>query len=322
MDTTLEYARRTHEKLQRDFGPTLNEALADPYTIEISLNPDGRLWRERLNEAMCCIGRIEPAKAEAIIKTVASHLNKEVTLQSPLLEGELPPDGARFAAQLPPVVSAPTFSIRKPAIRSLSLGAYQEQGSITARQHSALQEAVRDHRNILVVGGTSSGKTTFVNALIETMVSAGPHERLVILEDTREIRCAAENCVQYRSSPTTSMTELLRTTLRMRPDRILVGEVRGPEALDLLMAWNTGHEGGAATVHANNARAGLVRLEMLVSMHRDAPARIQPLIAAAVDVVVHITRTPEGRRVREIVRVLGFEHDEYRTEPFGEETGT
>lgn len=321
MDTTVtEFTRRTHDKLLRDFGPTLSAALADPLTLEVALNPDGRLWHERLNEPMRCIGTIEPARGEAIIKTVASHLGKEVTRDSPLLEGELPPDGARFAAQLPPIVSAPTFSIRKPAIRSLSLQVYQEQGAITPAQHAALHAAVVDHRNILVVGGTSSGKTTFVNALIEAMVSAGPHERLVILEDTREIRCAADNCVQYRSSSTTSMTELLRTTLRMRPDRILVGEVRGPEALDLLLAWNTGHEGGAATVHANNARAGLVRLEMLVSMHRDAPARIQPLIAAAVDVVVHISRTPQGRRVQEIVRVLGFEHGEYRTEPFGEET--
>jgi P-type conjugative transfer ATPase TrbB len=321
MDTTVaEYARRTHEKLLRDFGPILNAALLDPRTIEIALNPDGRLWHERLNEPMRCIGHIEPARAEAIITTVASHLGKEVTRQSPLLEGELPPDGARFAAQLPPIVTAPTFSIRKPAISSISLEAYRKQGALSSRQHAALQAAVREHRNILVVGGTSSGKTTFVNALIEEMVASGPHERLVILEDTREIRCAADNCVQYRSSPTTSMTHLLRATLRMRPDRILVGEVRGPEALDLLMAWNTGHEGGAATVHSNNALAGLVRLEMLVSMHRDAPARIQPLIAAAVDVVVHITRTPEGRRVQEMVRVLGYEHGEYRTQPFGEET--
>ena len=179
---------------------------------------------------------------------------------------------------------------------------------------AVLKAAVEAHRNVLVIGGTGSGKTTFVNALIAHMVAADPNERLVILEDTREIRCSAQNAVQYHSSPAVSMTELLRTTLRMRPDRILVGEVRGPEALDLLMAWNTGHEGGASTVHANNARAGLVRLQMLVSMHRDAPTAIEPLIAEAVDVLVHIARSASGeRRVQEVLEVLGHGADGYRT---------
>ncbi len=321
MDTSpSEFALRTHEKLLRDFGTTLRAALEDPRTIEVLLNPDGRLWQERLNERMRCIGHIDAARAEAVIKTVASHLGKEVTKLSPLLEGELPPDGARFSAQLPPVVSAPTFSIRKPAIHAISLEDYLRQGALSAVQYSALKCAVRDHRNILVVGGTSSGKTTFVNALIAQMVLQGPEERLVILEDTREIRCAADNCVQYRSTPSTSMTSLLRTTLRMRPDRILVGEVRGPEALDLLMAWNTGHEGGAATVHANNAYAGLVRLQMLVSMHPDAPSQIEPLIGEAVDVIVHIARTAEGRRVQQVLEVLGYERDGFKTRTFEEES--
>jgi len=311
---TTEFERRTREKLGRDYGAVLSAALEDPLTIEILLNPDGRLWQERLGEPMHCIGHIDGARAEAIIKTVASHLGKEVTRQSPLLEGELPPDGARFAAQIPPIVPAPAFAIRKPAIKLLELDDYVRQGTLGASHCAALKAAVHAHRNILVIGGTGSGKTTFVNALIAHMVAIDPKERLVVLEDTREIRCSAENSVQYHSSAAVSMTELLRATLRMRPDRILVGEVRGPEALDLLMAWNTGHAGGCATVHANDARAGLVRLQMLVSMHRDAPRRIEPLVAEAVDVIVHITRTGSGqRRVQEVLEVLGLEPDGYST---------
>jgi type IV secretion system protein TrbB len=312
--TPSEFERRTREKLLRDFGSVLSAALEDPCTIEVLLNPDGRLWQERLGEAMRCIGHIDRARGEAIIKTVASHLGKEITHSTPLLEGELPPDGARFAGQLPPVVPAPTFAIRKPAIKLFQLDDYVAQGALAEHHCAALKDAVAAHRNVLVIGGTGTGKTTFVNALIAHMVAIAPDERLVILEDTREIRCTAENSVQYHTSATVTMTELLRTTLRMRPDRILVGEVRGPEALDLLMAWNTGHEGGAATIHANNARAGLVRLQMLVSMHRDAPARMEALIAEAVDVIVHITRTPEGRRVQEVLQVLGFGPDGYSTQ--------
>jgi hypothetical protein len=147
--------------------------------------------------------------------------------------------------------------------------------------------------------------TTLVNALVGEVTAQFPAERLIIIEDTGEIRCAAANYVQYHTSPERSMTDLVRTSLRMRPDRILVGEVRGPEALDLLMAWNTGHEGGIATLHANNAEAGLARLCTLVSMHPNAPREIEPLIGDAVDVLVHIARKdgPPGRIVREVLRV-------------------
>ena len=308
-----EFDRRTREKLRRDLGGVLGEALEDPLTIEVLLNPDGRLWLERLGEPLRCIGIMDAVRAEAVIKTVASHLGKEVTRESPWLEGELPPSGARFAGQVPPIVTAPVFAIRKPAVSALRLEDYVLDSALTEHHWAVLRSAVEAHRNILVVGGTGSGKTTLVNALIAEMVAVGPNERLVIIEDTREIQCSARNSVQYHSTPTVSMTQLLRTTLRMRPDRILVGEVRGPEALDLLMAWNTGHEGGAATIHANNARAGLVRLQMLVSMHQDAPSPIEPLVAEAVDLVVHITRTPTGRRVQEVIEVLGFGPGGYQT---------
>jgi type IV secretion system protein VirB11 len=184
---------------------------------------------------------------------------------------------------------------------------------MTPGQRQVIIESVAAHRNILVIGGTGSGKTTLVNAIINQMVANDPTERVFIIEDTGEIQCAAENYVQYHTSIDVTMTALLKTTLRMRPDRILVGEVRGPEALDLLMAWNTGHEGGAATLHANNARAGLDRLAMLISMHPDSPKPIEPLIGEAVHVVVHIARTPDGRRIQEIIEVSGYHGGQYNT---------
>jgi type IV secretion system protein TrbB len=310
-DNFISVKERAKIKLERDMGPLLLGALHDPRTVEIMANTDGRLWQERLGEEMKCIGTLRPAQAEAIIKTVAGYHGKEVTRVKPIIEGELPLDGSRFAGQLPPIVLAPTFAIRKKAIAIFTLEQYVSGGIMTAAQMDVLKTAVRDHRNILVVGSTGSGKTTLVNAIINEMVLCNPAERPCIIEDTGEIQCAAENFVQYHTSLDVSMTVLLRVILRMRPDRILVGEVRGPEALDLLDAWNTGHEGGAATLHANNSLAGLTRLKSLITRNESAPSDIESLIGEAVHVVVHIARTSEGRRVQEIITLSGYENGHY-----------
>jgi len=304
---------RAKDKLRRDLGPIIEMALADPKTVEIMLNADGKLWQERLSEKMRCIGTMSSSRAEAVIKTIAGFHGKEVTRFKPTLEGELPIDGSRFAGQLPPVVHAPTFAIRKKAIAIFILDEYVERGIMTQQQCTVIKEAIAAHRNILVIGGTGSGKTTLVNAIINEMVLCDPTERVFIIEDTGEIQCAAENCVQYHTTLEVTMTMLLKTTLRMRPDRILVGEVRGPEALDLLDAWNTGHEGGAATLHANNPVAGLMRLKSLITRNPSAPSEIEPLIGEAVHLVVHIARTQEGRRVQEILEVSGFKDGHYET---------
>ncbi|HEX8884689.1 MAG TPA: P-type conjugative transfer ATPase TrbB [Noviherbaspirillum sp.] len=306
---------RARKKLERDMGPLLLSALNDPGTVEIMLNADGRLWQERLGEKMTCIGTLRVAQAEAIIKTVAGYHGKEVTRTKPTLEGELPVDGSRFAGQMPPVVASPTFAIRKKAVAVFTLDQYVDAAIMTPLQCDVIKGVVDDHRNLLIIGGTGSGKTTLVNAVIHQMVRCDPDERIVILEDTGEIQSAAVNCVQYHTSAEVTMTALLRTTLRMRPDRILIGEVRGAEALDLLDAWNTGHEGGAATLHANNAAAGLARLKSLISRNAAAPAEIEPLIGEAVHVVVHIVRTPEGRRIEDILEVRGFTDGRYVTRP-------
>lgn len=302
---------RAKRKLERD-ARDIVFALQDPETVEIMVNADGRIWQEKLGQKIICIGNLQAAQAEAVIKTVAGFHGKEVTRVNPMIEGEFPLDGSRFAGQLPPVVAFATFAIRKKAIAIFTLAQYVEQAIMTQQQCQKIQDAVRQHRNILVIGGTGSGKTTLVNAIINEMVEQDADERIFIIEDTGEIQCSAENFVQYHTTLDVSMTQLLKTTLRMRPDRILVGEVRGPEALDLLDAWNTGHEGGAATLHANDALSGLARLKSLITRNKAAPTDIESLIGDVVHLVVHISRTPTGRRVQEIIEVQGCKGGQYR----------
>ncbi|PTQ77327.1 type IV secretion system protein VirB11 [Nitrosomonas oligotropha] len=302
---------RAKSKLERDAREILS-ALQDPETVEIMVNADGRIWQEKLGQKIQHIGNIQSAQVEAVIKTVAGFHGKEINRFNPMIEGEFPLDNSRFAGQLPPIVSSPTFAIRKKAIKIFTLEQYVETGVLSSRHSDVIKDAVLQHRNILVIGGTGSGKTTLINAIINEMVRSDPDERIFILEDTGEIQCAAQNFVQYHTTLDVDMTQLLKTTLRMRPDRILVGEVRGAEALDLLDAWNTGHEGGAATLHANDAMSGLTRLESLISRNPSAPKEIMPLIAEAVDMVVHITRTPNGRKIQQIIEVQGFKRGSYQ----------
>lgn len=309
---------RAKLKLARDLGDTFLCALHDPRTVEIMLNADGKLWQERLGEPMRCFGTMRAAQARSVVRNVAGIHGRELTRHSPTIECEFPLDGSRFAGQIPPVVPEAVFAIRKKAISVFTLSDYLQGAIMTPAQCDRIRAAVSSRSNILVSGGTGSGKTTLVNAILNHLIEIEPLARVVIIEDTGEIQCVADNYIQYHTSMEVSMTRLLRATLRMRPDRIIVGEVRGPEALDLLMAWNTGHEGGVATLHANDARAGLSRLAMLISMHPDSPRPIEPLIGEAVQLIVHIARTSSGRRVEEILEVSGFENSQYLTQPFKE----
>jgi len=305
--------KRITERLRRDLGPLVEGALNDPKTTDILLNADGQLWLKRLGEPTRVIGTMEAWRATSVIKTLAGLLGKTVGAKEPILDGELPFGNERFAGQLPPVVSSPCFAIRKPAITVFPLDSYVEQGIMTQAQCDAIKKAVRDHKNILVVGGTGSGKTTLINAVIQEMVDNDPNERVFIIEDTGEIQCSAINCVQYHTTLEVSMTDLLKTTLRMLPDRIIVGEVRGSEALDLLDSWNTGHDGGAGTLHANSAESALQRLKSLVTRNKHAPTDIEPLIAEAVHVIVQINRKSEVRRVEAILEIVGYENGNYIT---------
>ena len=298
---------RQLEKLRRDFGEVFLVALRDPNTVEIMLNADGSLWQERLGEPVKRIGSMSATCAEAVMRDLASFHHAVISRDNPSIECELPLDGSRFAGQMPPIVEAPVFAVRKRASRVFTLQQYVEAGIMTAAQKDFLCEAIRDHRNILVSGGTGSGKTTLTNGLIHELTNQFPDERLVIIEDTGELQCSAKDFVQYHTSPERGMTELVRMALRMRPDRVLVGEVRGGEALDLLITWNLGHPGGFATIHANDARSSLTRMEMLVSMHPQAPRDISRLIGEVQPVLVYISRTKEGRVVREIIEVKNFD---------------
>lgn len=291
--------------LRAHMGQLVNSALEDPMTCEVMLNPDGRIWQERFGEPMKCIGTMRSGDAEVAFRTLASLLGKTLSYDQPQLDGEYP-GGFRFSGALPPIVSAPAFTIRKPASRVFTLDEYVEAGILTEHQKDALCMAVSEHQNLLVVGGTGSGKTTLANALIAEMVRQFPDERHVIIEDTREIQCTAQNAVFFHTTNDVSMTKCLKQTLRFRPTRIHVGEVRDEAALDLLDAWNTGHSGGISTVHANSALQGLSRVRGLVSRSPSAPRYVEEVIGEAVQVLVFIERTPSGRRIREILAVDGY----------------
>ena len=286
-------------------GPIVNAALDDPLTCEVMLNPDGRLWQERFGEPMKCIGKMHASEAEVMFRTLAALLDKAVSYDQPQLDGEYP-GGFRFSGALPPVVSGPSFTMRKPASRVFTLDEYVRTGTMTERQKEALCLAVGEHQNTLVIGGTGSGKTTLANALIAEMVRQFPDERHVIIEDTREIQCAAENVVPMHTTIEVTMTKCLKQTLRFRPTRIHVGEVRDEAALALLDAWNTGHSGGVSTIHANSARQGLSRLRGLVSRSPHAPHCIEEVIGEAVQLIVFMERTQAGRRVKEMLAVDGY----------------
>ena len=307
MSTTAEERRRA--MLKTAMGPAIAEALSDPAVIEVMVNPDGRLWIDRLGDGRSDAGlRVHPSETERIIRLVASHVRAEVHADNPIVSAELP-SGERFEGVLPPVSPAPCFAIRKPAAKIFALTDYVRGQIMVPIQADALRQAVRERKNILVAGGTSSGKTTLANALLAEIADCD--ERVILIEDTRELQCAAQDCVALRTRPgVVSLADLVRSTLRLRPDRIVVGEVRGAEALDMLKAWNTGHPGGIATVHANSARSALYRIEQLVQESVNVIPR--RLIADAIDMIVFIAGRGSARRVETIAEVSGLDqHGDY-----------
>jgi len=310
---------RRRQMLRTAFGPSIAAALADPTVIEVMVNPDGRLWIDRAIVGRLDSGeRIGAAEAERIVRMVAAHVRREVTEHTPIVSAELPETGERFEGVMPPVATAPCFAVRKPADLVYRLSDYIVTGIMSPRQAAVLALAVRDRKNVLVVGGTSCGKTTLVNALLAEVADLG--ERVVILEDTRELKCAAADCLALRTKPgVVSLGDLVRSTLRLRPDRIIVGEVRGPEALDMLKAWNTGHPGGITTVHANSAEAGLYRLEQLV---QEAVVTVpRALIVEAIDIVVFLSGRGARRRLETLLEVKGLGPDgDYVLKPLGTPT--
>ena len=448
------YRERQMESLRRTLGDDILGFLNDPAIIEIMLNQDGRIWVDVLGGDMEPRSAMDPVRAKMVIETVASMLDTSITKENPIISGELPLDGSRFEAQIPPIVEAPTFAIRKKALLVFTLDDYVDKSIMTERQRDLIIDAVKERKNILVSGGTgcfekghpilmldgsikpveqivvgdkvmgpdghkrvvkdvhsgidhmvrvvphmgssfvvnqghslalvdvrsgrrsrltvtewtresaefrcrhalyyknerqntvgirdieslgpgtyygfevdhpdhlfvdgnfmvqgNSGKTTMSNAILHAISREAPNHRIMVLEDTRELQCTAPNTVSSRTSDEVDMTRLLKSAMRMRPDRIVVGEVRGKEALDMLDAWNTGHPGGLCTVHANNARAALQRIGLLVQRANVPPC--PELIAEAVNIIVSIRRTSTGRIVDEVLAVKGFENGRFLTE--------
>ena len=297
--------------LRTALGSSISAWLDDPEIVEIMLNPDGRLWIDRLGSGLADTGiGVAAADGERIIRLVAHHVGSEVHARAPRVSAELPETGERFEGLLPPVVTAPTFAIRKPAIAVFTLDDYVASGIITRLQRAALRKAIAGRENILVAGGTGTGKTTLTNALLAEI--AGTSDRIVLIEDTRELQCTAPNLVAMRTKDgVATLSDLVRSSLRLRPDRIPIGEVRGAEALDLLKAWGTGHPGGFGTIHAGTALGALRRLEQLI---QEAVTTVpRPLIAETIGIIAVLVRDGAGRRLAELARVEGLDASgEYR----------
>ena len=291
--------------LRTALGPHVGAWLDDPAVVEIMLNPDGCLWVDRLKDGLADTGeRLALADGERIVRLVAHHVGAEVHAGNPRVSAELPETGERFEGLLPPVVAGPAFAIRKPAVAVFTLDDYVAAEIMSDAEADALRIAVAERRNILVAGGTSTGKTTLTNALLAEVAKSS--DRVVLIEDTRELQCLTPNLVALRTKDgVATLSDLVRSSLRLRPDRIPIGEVRGSEALDLLKAWGTGHPGGVGTIHAGSAVGALRRLEQLI---QEAVVTVpRALIAETIDLVAVLSGRGADRRLAELARVTGLD---------------
>lgn len=299
--------------LRQLFGTMIAQALADDQVIEVMLNETGAVYSENTLMGMQLLGTMSPKSALIALKTLASLMGRPLDRQHPVLSGNipgLPGDGARFEGLLPPLVSAPIFSIRKHQSSSWPLEALVQNGTVSKNQADILRQALQHHLNIVVSGATGSGKTTLINALIQEIGVLMPEERIVTIEDTRELSLGPErNSVCLEADSKITLSELLRSSLRLRPDRIIVGEVRGAEALDLIDALTTGHRGGLTTIHAGTPLQALERLSLLVSRHPACPDKVEPLVASAVELIVQTVRHGSCRKLSAISLVAGFNTD-------------
>lgn len=315
----LDFNSRDRINLETNCGPLMMEAVNDPEVIEIMLNPDNSLWVEKYGQDHQRIGTLEAPQARQILSLVASAQGNTVSYLTPIVEGLFPLDNSRFEGVFPPLTTAPSFSLRKRACRVFTLPEYQKDGSIQTDGVNIIEQGIAARKNIVVVGGTSSGKTTFLNAVIDAITKITPSDRILTLEDTPELQCTSENLVSLYTSEVPgaeiSMRKLAKVCMRYAPKRILVGEVRDAAALELLKLWNTGHPGGVATFHADSAFEALERLEELVEEAGLGPK--QRLIGRAVDLVVYMEKTRENRRVvSSIMNVTRFDSkkQEYETQ--------
>lgn len=299
---------RLADSLAFNCGPVIMDAVRNPDVLEIMLNPDGKIWIEKYGKEQECVGELPIAQSKVLLSLVASALDLVVDAQNPVVEGSFPLDGSRFEGTFPPIVGpGASFSMRKKATKIITLQEYLASGAITEEVIPILDAAILGRKNIVVVGGTSSGKTTFCNGVIHRLDELCPGDRLLILEDTAELQSSAKNAVFFLTSDLAKigMRQLTKVCMRYAPKRILVGEVRDSAALELLKLWNTGHPGGIGTFHADSAFEALERLEELVEEAGVGPK--QKLIGRAVDLIIYMTKTPQNTRiVSEILQVNRF----------------
>jgi type IV secretion system protein TrbB len=331
-----EQHQRLEVKLRRELGEQILRLLEDNLTEDILLNPDGSLWVKQMGHGFLRIGEMPATQAASALGTIAAWRQTVLNHERPILETELPIDGSRFEGIVSPVVRRPVFAIRVRPRKIFSLEDYEADGILTnsddplnrlrrrddfldgvrgLKHADVIRAAIRAKKNILVVGSTGSGKTTLVNGILDSLAQITPHDRVISIEDTTELQCPVRNYLDLRAVGSVTMLDCLRACMRLKPTRIVVGEVRGAEAHTLLKAWNTGHPGGAATVHANDALSGLIRLESLVAEATSAPQ--QRLIAEAVDLVVFVDEESSvraGRKVREVLLVTGYSNGNYQVE--------
>jgi type IV secretion system protein TrbB len=298
------------EMMSRFLGPVVLAGFADDDVTEVYLNPqDGVVRFDTRSRGRVESGaRLDRHRVEMFLNTVAATLGLTLSADHPSLEAELPAlsfRGSRLQGFVPPVTPAPAFTIRKPPAAIYSLDDYARSGMVSDGERRQFEDAVLEHQNILIAGGTNSGKTTLANALLREITEVFPWERLVILEDTVELQCAAPDHLALRTSPQVSLAQLVKSALRTSPNRIIVGEVRGAEALDLLDAWATGHPGGVATVHASSAEGALRRLDRL-AQRANVPSQ-RELVAEAIDLIAVLEGGNAGRRLTDLVLVSGID---------------
>ena len=305
-DESLE---RKIAQLEYSMGEELIRLMNDDAVFEVIANPDGKIWIDTFDRGRVDTGIVlEAGQIRQIIFDVAALSDSVISDTFPLLEAEIPDsrlfDRSRFQGELPDVVPAPDFNIRKHPKKVLSLDDYVKQGTMTTRQKAIIITAIQQKKNIIAAGGTKSGKTTLLNAILQE-ISKLP-DRVIMIEDAPELRCTAKDHVSLRTMPNVTMDHLLRATLRKTPDRIVVGEVRGGEALSLLDAWSTGHRGGCSTVHSNSAMDTLIRLENMTSRVARNPQQFT--ISRAVDIIIYLKYEHLKRRIEEIISVESYDY--------------